>query len=278
MGSDIRASGLDFEFGRFVVSANPVKDRGIVITGAGRGIGRAIAARLKAEGARVVVNDLNADAAHAVAADIGAVAIPGDAASEAGVGELVDRATSELGRIDIFVANAGVDAGRGLESTESEWARSMDVNVMAHVRAARLLVPMWVQSGGGRFIVTASAAGLLTMLEQAPYSVSKHAAVAFAEWLSATYGTHGVVVQAICPLGVDTDMVPADGPIRDLLSHDGLLAPDDVADAVWEALHGENFLVLPHPTVRSYYAARAGDTDAWLRGMRRIQSRLDEEK
>ena len=254
-----------------------VRDRGVVVTGAGRGIGRAIAARFAAEGARVVVNDLDPVTAAATAEEIGAVAIAGDAATERGVSMLLSSATAELGRIDVFVANAGVDVGRGLGSTEDDWARSIEVNLMAHVRAARLLVPEWLDSGGGRFIVTASAAGLLTMLAQAPYSATKHAAVAFAEWLSATYGDRGVAVHAICPLGVDTAMVPASGPIRELLTHDGLATPDDVAEALWQSMSQGEFLVLPHPPVRNYYVERAAHTDRWLAAMRRLQARLDEQ-
>ena len=256
---------------------SPVRDRGVVVTGAGRGIGKAIAARMVAEGARVVVNDLDEVTTATTARELGAIAIPGDAASEGGVAELIAASTEALGHIDVYIANAGVDIGGGLDSTEAEWARSIDVNLMAHVRAARLLVPEWVQGGGGRFVVTASAAGLLTMLAQAPYSATKHAAVAFAEWLSATYGDRGVLVHAICPQGVDTAMVPPSGPIRDLLTHDGLASPDDVAESLWLAMASGEFLVLPHPRVRDYYVERAADTDRWLGAMRRMQARLDEQ-
>ena len=178
-----------------------MSSQGVVVTGAGNGIGRAIARRMAAEGARVVVNDIDADAARAVAAEIGGMALPGDAASEAGVAALISAATDHLGSIDVYFANAGIEVAAGLQASEADWQRSLDVNVMAHVRAARLLVPTWLERGSGRFVVTASAAGLLTMLGSAPYAVSKHAAVAFAEWLSATYGHRGIVVQAICPQG-----------------------------------------------------------------------------
>jgi NAD(P)-dependent dehydrogenase (short-subunit alcohol dehydrogenase family) len=248
---------------------------GVVVTGAARGIGRALAARLAAGGHRVVVNDLDAAAAHAVAAEIGGYAAPGDAASEAGVAALVAAARERLGAIDAWFANAGVDLGRGLDATEADWARALDVNVLAHVRAARLLVPDWVARGGGRFVVTASAAGLLTMLEAPAYSVTKHGAVAFAEWLSATYRHRGVVVQAICPLGVNTRMLPASGPLHDLLTHDGALEPDDVAEAAARALADDRFLVLPHPVVAGYYRARATDTDRWLDGMNKLQQGLE---
>lgn len=254
----------------------PVRDKGVVVTGAGNGIGRALATRMAAEGARVVVNDLDAAATQEVADAIGGIAAPGDAASEEGVAALVARAREQLGGIDVWFANAGIDRGRGLAAAETDWAASIEVNVLAHVRAARLLVPEWVAGGGGRFVVTASAAGLLTMLGSPSYSVTKHAAVAFAEWLSATYRHRGVVVQAICPQGVRTRMYEEAGPLQEILSHDSALSPEDVAQTVWEALQDDRFLVLPHPEVAGYYAGRAAGTDRWLSGMNRLQQRLDE--
>ena len=227
------------------------------------------------QGLGVVVNDLDTSAADAVARELGASAVPGDAASEDGVAELVSTARDHLGKIDVYVANAGVDAGAGLEASEEDWARSLEVNVMAHVRAARQLVPAWLETGGGRFVVTASAAGLLTMLGSAPYSVSKHAAIGFAEWLSATYGHRGVVVQAICPQGVRTRMLEDAGPLQEVLSHDAVLEPEEVAEALWQGMQDDRFLILPHPEVAQYYAHRATDTERWLAGMRRIQARLD---
>jgi NAD(P)-dependent dehydrogenase (short-subunit alcohol dehydrogenase family) len=245
-----------------------------VVTGAARGIGRAIAHRLAAEGFRLVVADLD-PAVETVAAELGAVAVVGDCASAAGVEPLVAAALDALGRVDVFFANAGTDVGRGLHTPDAAWESALEVNVMAHVRAARLLVPRWLDDGGGRFVVTASAAGLLTMLGSAPYSVSKHAAVAFAEWLRATYGHRGIVVQAVCPQGVRTRMLEEAGPLRDLLSRDRALEPEEVADVIWRALQGNDFLVLPHPEVAGYYRARAADPDAWLAGMGRLQAKLD---
>lgn len=253
-----------------------VEGLGVVVTGAGHGIGRAIAERMAAEGARVVVNDLDEAAVKAVATEIGGIAVPGDAASEDGVASLVGAARDHLGRIDIFFANAGIDRGQGLDAPAEDWARSIEVNVMAHVRAAQQLVPTWLETGGGRLVVTASAAGLLTMLGSPTYSVTKHAAVGFAEWLSATYGHRGVVVQAICPQGVKTRMLEEAGPLTELLSRDTALEPSDVADAVWEALQDDRFLILPHPEVAQYYALRATDTDRWLGGMRKLQAKLDQ--
>ena len=253
-----------------------VRGRGVVVTGAGHGIGRAIATRMAAEGARVVVNDLDADAATTVAEEIGGHPAPGDAATESGAEALVSAAREYLGGIDVYFSNAGIDLGAGLDTPDADWARALEVNVMAHVRAARQLVPTWLETGGGRFVVTASAAGLLTMLGNAPYSVTKHGAVAFAEWLSATYGHRGIVVQAICPQGVRTRMLDHAGPLRDLLSHDLALEPEQVAQTVWQALQEDRFLVLPHPQVQDYYQYRATNTDGWLAGMGKLQRRLDE--
>ncbi|WP_395659663.1 SDR family oxidoreductase [Nocardioides sp.] len=254
--------------------------KGVVVTGAGRGIGRALALRAVQEGARVVVNDLDADNARAVAAEAGGTAVPGDASSTEGVTALVEAATEALGRVDVYFANAGVDGAWGFDSLQAPddvWERVVDVNVMAHVRAARELVPRWLADGqGGRFVVTASAAGLLTMIGSAPYSVTKHAAVGFAEWLSVTYGYRGIDVHAICPQGVRTAMLDAAGPLKDLLSRDGALEPEDVAEAVVVAIEEGRFLVLPHPVIADYYVARATDTDRWLAGMGRLQQKLDE--
>ena len=245
-----------------------------VVTGAAGGIGRALAERLSAGGFRLVVADLD-PAVEEVARRLGAVAFVGDCASEAGVAALVDRAHDALGRVDVFFANAGTDVGRGLDTPDAQWATALEVNVLAHVRAARALVPGWLEQGGGRFVVTASAAGLLTMLGSAPYSVSKHGAVAFAEWLRATYGHRGIVVQAICPQGVRTRMLDEAGPLKDLLTRDGALDPEEVAEDVWRALDGDAFFVLPHPAVAGYYVQRAQHPDAWLAGMQRLQAKLD---
>jgi NAD(P)-dependent dehydrogenase (short-subunit alcohol dehydrogenase family) len=256
--------------------------RGVVVTGAGHGIGRALAHRLAAAGARVVVNDLDAEACRAVAEEIGGTAVPGDCATADGVEDLISRATAALGRIDVYMANAGIDAahetgGDSLQAPDELWDRMVQVNTMAHVRAARALVPGWLADGrGGRFVVTASAAGLLTMLGSAPYSVTKHAAVGFAEWLSATYGHRGVTVQAICPQGVQTRMLEQSGPLKDLLSHDVALTPEAVAQSWVDSLADDRFLVLPHPEVGGYYAARVTQNERWLAGMRRLQAGLDE--
>ena len=249
--------------------------RGVVVTGAAGGIGRALARRMVAEGARVVVNDVDAVGLDAVAEEIGAVAVPGDAATEEGAAALVEAAREHLGAVDVWFGNAGVGDNLGLDCPESDWSLAWDVNVMAHVRAARLLVPEWVERGAGRFVVTASAAGLLTMLGSPAYSVTKHGAVAFAEWLSATYRHRGVAVHAICPQGVKTRMYDDAGAFQSLLDHDALLQPDDVAEAVVTAIAEDRFLVLPHPRVADYYAARATTPDRWLDGMNRLQQGLE---
>jgi NAD(P)-dependent dehydrogenase (short-subunit alcohol dehydrogenase family) len=256
-----------------------LQGKGAVVTGAGHGIGRALAARLVADGARVVVNDLDVEACAAVAAEIGATAAPGDCSSATGAATLIDAATETLGRVDVFMANAGIDRTQpdSLQTSDEDWALMIDTNVMSHVRAARLLVPRWLEDGlGGRFVVTASAAGLLTMIGAAPYSVTKHAAVGFAEWLSVTYGGRGVIVQAICPQGVQTRMLEQAGPLKDLLSRDEALTPEQVAEAWVASLADDRFLVLPHPEVGGYYAARAADPDRWLAGMRKLQGKIDE--
>jgi NAD(P)-dependent dehydrogenase (short-subunit alcohol dehydrogenase family) len=253
-----------------------ISGAGVVVTGSGGGIGRAIARRLAADGARVVVNDLDPAAAHAVAAEIGGFAAPGDAGTERGVDELITAATGFLGEVDVYCSNAGTGAGTGPETPDDLWQRAWEVNTMAHVRAARALLPGWLARGSGTFVVTASAAGLLTMLGSAPYSVTKHAAVGFAEWLAATYAHRGLTVHCICPQGVRTDMLANSGRAGDVVLAAAAIEPERVADALVAALAAGSFLVLPHPEVHDYYVSRATDTDRWLRGMSRLQQRIEE--
>jgi NAD(P)-dependent dehydrogenase (short-subunit alcohol dehydrogenase family) len=248
---------------------------GIVVTGAGSGIGAALATRFAAAGARVVVNDLDAGAARSVADRIDGYAVPADVAVEVDVRRLVDTARHWLGRIDLFCANAGVSVGGGLDSPDEAWDQSWQVNVLAHVYAARALLPHWLAAGRGRLLVTASAAGLLTMLGGAPYSVSKHAALAFAEWLRATYAHRGITVQALCPQGVRTPMLARAEGFSSALLDAGAISPEEVAESVVAALDGDRFLILPHPEVAQFYARRATDPDRWLHAMNRIQQRLE---
>ena len=249
--------------------------RRVVVTGAAGGIGRAIAERMIAAGAQVVINDLDPVRTAAVATEIGAHPLAGDAASQEGSASLVSAARAHLGHIDVWFANAGILRGHDIDATEDDWSACWNVNTMAHVRAAQLLLPDWLERGVGRFVLTASAAGLLTQLGAAPYSVTKHAALAFAEWLSITYRHRGIVVQAICPQGVQTEMLDLAGPARDVVAGDGALTPAQVAEVVWDALNHDRFLVLPHPEVASYFRNRATDTDRWHRSMNRLQQRVE---
>jgi NAD(P)-dependent dehydrogenase (short-subunit alcohol dehydrogenase family) len=253
-----------------------VAGAGVVVTGGGSGIGAALARRFAAEGARVVVNDINAVAVAAVAASCGAIAVAGDAASEAGVEALIGAARDELGEIDLYCANAGIARNGGPESAETDWDDSWQVNVMAHVRAARLLTGPWLERGSGHLISTVSAAGLLSMVGSAPYSVTKHAALSFAEWMAYTYGHRGITVQAICPQGVRTGMLDGSDPLAEKVLGDSVIQPEAVADAVIEAMADGRFLILPHPEVAQYYAGRAADPDRWLRGMNKLQRRVEE--
>ncbi|MFF7165904.1 SDR family oxidoreductase [Streptomyces sp. NPDC008086] len=251
-----------------------VQGAGVVVTGAGGGIGAALARRFAAEGARVVVNDLDGVKAAAVADEIGGVAVPGDASA------IVSEARDALGgTVDVYCANAGVafpGEEPGQEVDEKSWSLSWDVNVMAHVRAANALLPDWLERGSGRFVSTVSAAGLLTMIGAAPYAVTKHGAYAFAEYLSLTYRHRGVKVHAICPQGVRTDMLDATGSAGDLVLKPTAIAPEDVADALFKGMAEDRFLILPHPEVAGYYEARAATPDRWLAGMNHIQQRWEE--
>ncbi|MGW2823385.1 SDR family oxidoreductase [Streptomyces sp. NPDC001443] len=247
-----------------------VQDAGVVVTGAGGGIGAALARRFAAEGARVVVNDLDADKARAVADEIGGIAIPGDASA------IVADARDALGgSVDVYCANAGVGSGGSEAAGEPVWALAWDVNVMAHVRAAEALIPGWLERGHGRFVSTVSAAGLLTMIGAAPYSVTKHGAYAFAEWLSLTYRHRGIKVHAICPQGVRTDMLAATGSAGDLVLQPTAIEPQAVADALFKGIEEDRFLILPHPEVAAYYQGRAVDPDRWLTTMNHIQQKWE---
>jgi NAD(P)-dependent dehydrogenase (short-subunit alcohol dehydrogenase family) len=254
-----------------------VAGAGVVVTGGGSGIGAAMARRFAAEGARVIVNDLNADAAKAVAASCGAVPLAGDAAGQDGVAALIAAARLELGEIDLYCANAGIVVTGGPETSEAGWDDSWQVNVMAHVRAARLLVGPWLERGSGHLICTVSAAGLLAMPGTLPYSVTKHAALSFAEWMAFTYLHRGITVQAICPLGVRTGMLDGNDPQAEKVLGDSVIQPEAVADAVIAGIADGRFLILPHPEVARMYAGRAAEPDRWRHGMNNIQRSLEED-
>jgi NAD(P)-dependent dehydrogenase (short-subunit alcohol dehydrogenase family) len=253
-----------------------VAGAGVVVTGGGSGIGAALCRRFAAEGARVVVNDIDGEAAAAVAASCGGTPVAGDAASEDGVAALISAGRAELGEIDVFCANAGIARAGGPDAPEADWEASWQVNVMAHVRAARLLLGPWLERGSGHLICTVSAAGLLTVPGSAPYAVTKHGALAFAEWLAVTYAHRGLTVQAICPLGVRTPMLDGADPRTEALLGESAIQPEAVADAVMHAVADGRFLILPHPEVAGMYAGRAAETDRWLRGMSKVQQRLEE--
>ncbi|MDQ7905955.1 SDR family oxidoreductase [Phytohabitans sp. ZYX-F-186] len=247
----------------------------VVITGGGGGIGSAMARRFAAAGARVVVADLDADAVTAVAKETGGVAVPGDAASEAGVRRLIATAVDEFGVVDLYCANAGVAPEGGPEAAEASWAQAWDVNVMAHVRAAELLLPSWLERCRGRFLATVSSAGMLSMLGSAPYAVTKHGALAFAEWLSIAYRHRGITVQALCPQGVRTSMLTEAGQGVRSLVEPTAISPEQVAETVVAAFADDPFLILPHPEIVDYYRARAADTGRWIAGMNQLQRKIE---
>jgi NAD(P)-dependent dehydrogenase (short-subunit alcohol dehydrogenase family) len=260
-----------------------------IVTGGARGIGGAIAERLVLRGARVVIADLDGPAAEAVIARISsqvdgaAAAVVADVAATTGISRVIRAAEARFGPVDLYFANAGVVGEGGLGDSDAGWARVIDVNLLAHVRAAELLVPQWIERGSGYFVSTASAAGLLTQLGMAQYSATKHAAVAFAEWLSVTYGDRGISVSCICPMGVDTALlragVDAEDPMSSLaanavVSAGAVLEPAEVAEVVVDALAHEPFLILPHEDVLRMLNNKARDYDGWLRAMRSYQARL----
>jgi NAD(P)-dependent dehydrogenase (short-subunit alcohol dehydrogenase family) len=241
-----------------------------VVTGGASGIGRALCRRFAAEGATVVVADINGDGAQVVASEIGGDAMAADVSREADVHAIVQHAIGRHGRVDLMCSNAGI-AVHGREDTpDEEWQRCWSVNVMAHVYAARAALPAMLARGDGYFLQTVSAAGLLTHIHAATYAVTKHAALAFAEWLAIAYGDRGIRVSALCPQGVRTDMLQrAEEATGRFLVADAV-APEQVADDVVKGLADERFLILPHPEVAEYVRRKAADPDRWIRGMRRL--------
>ena len=254
----------------------------VVVTGGASGIGRALCRRfVQEDAAGVVVADLNGADAISVAEELGdkALAVSTDVAREPDIFHLVDEAERRFGPVDLFCSNAGVGGGGGIEAPDEDWDQTFRINTMAHVYAARAVLPSMLARGEGYLLNTASAAGLLTNLGNAQYTVTKHGAVALAEWLAITYGERGIKVSVLCPQGVRTPMLlgglDADDPAAAMvLKSGGLIEPEDVAEAVVKGLRDESFLILPHPEVAEFYRRKADDPDRWIRGMRRIQSQL----
>ncbi len=251
-----------------------LQDKVCVVTGGASGIGRALAERFVAERARtVVVVDRDADGVRAVAAAIGGVGMTADVGRDDDVRRVVEETEATHGPIDLFCSNAGILLIGGAEVPDAEWQRIWDVNVMSHVYAARHLVPRMLERGGGWLLNTASAAGLLSQIGSAPYSVTKHAAVGFAEWLSITYGDRGIGVSVLCPQAVRTKMTD-DFENGGVAGVDGMLEPEALAQTVVEGLAAERFHILPHPEVAEYVRRKGEDVDRWIRGMRRLQARF----
>ena len=253
-----------------------LQDKVAVVTGAASGIGRALARRFAAEGARAVVcADRQERAVRAFADEIGGLAIVSDVSSEEAVREVAARTESRYGRIDVFCSNAGLALLGDEHAPNEDWQRNWEVHVMAHVYAARAVVPGMVERGSGYLVNTSSAAGLLTHIHSATYAVTKHAAVAFAEFLSIHYGDKGIRVSVLCPQAVRTAMTA--GQEAGVASVDGMIEAEEVAECVIEAMDREAFLILPHPVVRDYMQRKAADHDRWLQGMRRLARKYDGE-
>jgi len=256
--------------------------RSVVVTGGGSGIGRALARAFALTGAPIGVLDLDRTSAVATADELpprpggpGHVGLGVDVTDADALGGAVADLEEQLGPIGVFCSNAGIAVGAGL-GEDDDWARSWAVHAMAHVHAARVVLPGMVSRGGGDFVITASAAGLLMMMQSAPYTVTKHASVAIAEWLAVAYGDAGVRLHCLAPQGVRTPMVTGgtDSAGRELAAAGAILEPDDVAAAVLAAVESGEFLVTPHPEVRDYEAAKVADRDRWLAAMRRLRSRM----
>jgi NAD(P)-dependent dehydrogenase (short-subunit alcohol dehydrogenase family) len=249
-----------------------LKDRIVVITGAAGGIGRALAHRFAAEGARLIVSaDRDGTGAARTAQEVAGVAFTVDVAHEAEIKALIETVEREHGPIDLFCSNAGIGIAGGAEASNEDWRRIWDINVMAHVWAARHLVPLMAARGGGYLLNTASAAGLLSQIGSAPYAVTKHAAVGLAEWLAITHGDQGIKVSVLCPQAVRTAMTA--GNPDGVASVDGMMEPEELAEVVVASLEKEEFLILPHPKVLDYMRNKTADYGRWIGGMRKLNRR-----
>ena len=258
-----------------------IKDKVVVVTGGASGIGKSLCERFAAEGARaVVVSDIDQagidETVKSIAGQTSAIGFKADVGKEEEVEALVQVALSKYGHIDLFCSNAGIFTAGGEDVSTKAWQTIWDINVMAHVFAARSVLPSMLERGEGYLLNTSSAAGLLSQVGSAPYSVTKHAAIGFAEWLSITYGNRGIKVSALCPQAVRTAMTAGGDGSGGVAGLDGLLEPDQLANTVIETLAEERFLVLPHPEVLTYMRRKTEDYDRWLGGMRRLQERFED--
>ena len=246
----------------------------IVVTGGASGIGRALCQRFAREGAKaVVVADLNEEGAKTVAREIKGIAVPCDVSREEDVVQLIESTEERVGPIDLFCSNAGILVQGGVEAPNDAWQRIWEINVLSHVYVARAIIPRMIERGGGALLMTASAAGLLSQIGSAPYSVTKHAAVGLAENIDITYGDQGIKVFALCPQAVRSEMTRAHegGGVAGV---DGLMEPEQLADAVIQGFKADTFLILPHPEVETYMQRKTSDYDRWLKGMRKLQARF----
>lgn len=252
-----------------------LRDKHVIVTGGANGIGKELCRRFHQEGARaIVVADLEIERAAEVAASVGGLAVAADVSREADVEKVVQMASMVNGPIDLFCSNAGIFIEGGVETPDADWNRIMGINFMAHVYAARAVLPGMIARGEGYLLTTSSAAGLLSQIGSASYAVTKHAAVAFAEWIAITHGGQGIKVSCLCPQGVRTRMLLGEDGGKESFLKDSSVSVEQVADAVIEGLDAERFLILPHPEVLAYFQRKAGDYDRWLRGMRKLQARV----
>jgi NAD(P)-dependent dehydrogenase (short-subunit alcohol dehydrogenase family) len=251
-----------------------VRGKIIVVTGGALGIGRALCRSFAQEGAQaVIVADVNEAGAKAVAEEIKGRAVTCDVRKEDDIIRLIRFTEETFGRVDLFCSNAGIMVAGGVEVANEDWQRIWEINVMSHVYAARAVIPGMIKRGGGVFMITASAAGLLSQIGSTPYSVTKHAAVGMAENIAITYGGQGIKVFALCPQAVSTEMTRNASMALATAAVDGLMPPEELAAAVIDGFKREEFLILPHPQVKTYIQKKAADYDRWLHGMRKLQAR-----